>query len=472
MRKKLLLLASVALSVMVALSVLLFSGASNIMPRKAQAATGRPNFVFILADDMRKDDLRYMPKTQTLLRDRGIRFADAHVSYALCSPSRATIMRGEYAHNTGVWGNKNGRHGGWKGYRYNGNERDNVATRLDAAGYRTAYFGKYFNKYDGSVVPRGWDKWFGTFNTSYLHWNVNDNGTIRHVDESDGKYLTDVLRSETQRFIDNSSRDHKPFFAYVGAYAPHKPAIPAPRDRHTYDGLRAPRWGSFNERDVSDKPPWIRKLPRLSDRKKRAIDHRHEKRAESLRALDDLVGGVVHRLRDRGQLNDTYIVFTSDNGYELGQHRIAKGKSWPYEESIRMPLLIRGPGVQAGSTTNKLALNTDYFPTFTDLAGVPTPSYVDGRSLRPILKGNKPTTWRSAILLESRGQAEYGIRTSKNKKYVEYQDGPRELYNLNTDPYELRNSYKAGAPPTSLARRIDALKRCSGESCRSAENGR
>jgi N-acetylglucosamine-6-sulfatase len=190
------------------------------------------------------------------------------------------------------------------------------------------------------------------------------------------------------------------------------------------------------------------------------------------------VEGVVDELRASGRLSNTYIVFTSDNGWHHGEHRIPRSKARPYQESSRMPLLIRGPGIQAGSTTKKLALNTDYFPTFTHLAGVPTPSYVDGRSLVPVLKRNA-TNWRSAILLEARrtpsGRSTptyYGIRTSDGRKYIEYNSGRRELYNLRKDPYELRNRYRAGAPPKGLARRIDTLKGCFGSGCRSAENAR
>jgi N-acetylglucosamine-6-sulfatase len=283
-----------------------------------------------------------------------------------------------------------------------------------------------------------------------------------------------VLRGQTRDFIDTSLKRDRPFFAYVAPPAPHPPFTPAPRDRHSHDGLKAPRPPSFNERDVSDKPPWIRR-PMLSDRKKAAIDNRHENRAETLGALDDLVGGVVNKLKDRRQLSNTYIVFTSDNGWHHGEHRIPDGKKQPYEESVRVPLLIREPGVKAGSSTGKLVLNTDYFPTFTSLAGIQTPGYVDGRSLRPVLKGNA-TIWRSAILLERRdngnpGRSFYGIRTSDGRKYLEYRSGFREGYNLPADPYELRNRYKGAPRPSGLATRLQALKACAGPSCRSAENG-
>jgi N-acetylglucosamine-6-sulfatase len=450
---------------------------STSEPLEAQEVQ-RPNFVFILADDMRKNELKYMPKTRSLLKAKGMSFANASVSNALCCPSRATIMRGQYAHNTGVWTNAGGSAGGWEGYRTNGHERDNVATRLDAAGYRTALIGKYLNNdYKNTrYVPPGWDKWFATFTFEYFNYDVNANGTIRHFSTNKEAYLTDVLRRQTVEFIGASASSGQPFFAYVAPIAPHMPATPAPRHVHAYDGAKAPRLPSFNEANVSDKPRWIRQLPRLSDSKKKAINGRHEKRVESLQALDGLVEAVVNKLRNSGQLSNTYIFFTSDNGVHQGEHRVPVDKGRPYEEDVRMPLLVRGPGVAGGSTAHKLALNTDYFPTFTDLANIQTPNYVDGRSLRPLLRGNA-TTWRSAVLLEARRTpnggatpAYYGIRTSDGRKYIEYNGGRRELYNLGADPYELRNSYNAAAPPSVLATRLRALKACAGTSCRSAEN--
>ena len=207
---------------------------------------------------------------------------------------------------------------------------------------------------------------------------------------------------------------------------------------------------SFNESDVSDKPPSIRSLPMLSPTQIAEIDAHHEKRVESLQSVDDLVAAVVNKLDNVGALNTTYVVFTSDNGWHHGEHRIKSGKGKPYEESIRMPLLVRGPGVQAGTTTDKLTLNTDFFPTFTDLAGVTTPEYVDGRSLRPVLEGSA-TSWRTAILLEIRSSI-LGIRTSDGRKYIEYGDGFKEYYDLKADPNELRRPrYYGEVSPADLA---------------------
>lgn len=443
-------------------------------PLEAQQAR-KPNFVFILTDDMRADDLRYVPRTRDLLRSKGMLFTNAFVSYGTCCPSRATIMRGQYAHNHGVWYNTNGPNGGWLGYKYHGNERDNIATRLNATGYNTGLFGKYLNQYsDRAAVPPGWDSWFATFKYRYFDYRVNDDGTNRSFGRAEGAYVTDVLSRETTKFIDASVAQGKPFFAYVSPLAPHDPSTPAPRDAHAFDGEKAPRLPSFNEGNMNDKSPGtVRELPNINTAGRAGIDNRHERRAESLRAVDDLVSRVVSKLRTTNRLNNTYIVFTSDNGWHHGEHRIRMGKNYPYEESIHVPLLIRGPGIRAGSTQNRFALNTDFFPTFTDLAGATTPAYVDGRSLRPVLMGSgEPATWRNAFLQERRpGSVRSSFRGihTMGWKYVEYKNGARELYDLTNDPHELANLYD-GTPRPYLKDRLEALKTCAGETCRKAEN--
>jgi N-acetylglucosamine-6-sulfatase len=465
---------TVMLSVAVAFAVLLVSGVWDSAAREAEGATAKPNIVFILADDMRKDDLKYMPKTRSVLGDKGMSFSNAFVSNALCCPTRATIMRGQYSHNTGVWTNK-GSSGGVQAYRNKGNEKDNMATRLDAAGYRTGLFGKYLNEYSSSKdKPPGWDRWFAhSGGAHYYDYKINDDGRIIHRGSTSADYETDVIADHVKTFIGTSAIARVPFFAYVAPRAPHGPATPASRDKHAYDGLKARRLPSFNEKNVLDKPPWIRKLPRLSDAKKAKIDNRAEKRAETLQALDDLVAGIVGKLNDSGALSNTYIFFTSDNGWHEGEHRIPKEKWRPYEEDVHMPLLVRGPGVAAGHQAHKLVLDTDYLPTFTDLADVHTPNYVDGRSLQPVLEGDT-TAWRSAILLEAAARyspAYRGIRTSDGRKYVEYASGKRELYNLGRDPYELRDSYDPKSPPASLAKRLKKLRSCAAARCLAAENG-
>jgi arylsulfatase A-like enzyme len=483
---------------LVALVVLLTLSVSGCKRRDDQTLTAKPNIVFILADDMRKDDLKYMPQTRALLQDEGMSFENAFVSNALCCPSRATIMRGQYSHNTMVWTNENSSIGGWQAYQRYDNEEDNVATRLQALGYSTGLFGKYLNGYkDTTGRPPGWDRWFAHINgTNYYDYQINDDGTIKQYGSTSADYEADVIADQAKTFIGTSANASVPFFAYVAPIAPHseeglgKPE-PAPRDEHTYDGLKVPRTPSFNERDVSDKPSWIRKLPKLSAAKKAKIDDRHEKRAESLQAVDDLVAGVVGKLSEEGLLGNTYVFFTSDNGEHEGEHSIQGDKWRPYEEDIHMPLLVRGPDVAAGHQAYELALNTDYLPTFTDLACSPDPIlcetlktqnnwYVpDGRSLRPVLEGNA-TTWRNAILLEGTQNTTYapayrGIRTvipgtASGSKYVEYEGTERELYDLGADPLELTNRYDATAPPAELVSRLKTLETCKGDGCRAAED--
>jgi N-acetylglucosamine-6-sulfatase len=490
----------------------------------AQTAPPKPNIIFILADDMRKDDLneKYMLQTTNQLVKQGMSFQNAFVSNPLCCPSRATIMRGQYGHNTDIWFNTNifdldpnVRDGGWLGYNGNGYEDDNVATNLhdpdnpDNAGYTTGFFGKYLNGYvadTDKTPPPGWDDWFAFKTLHYYGYDVNDNGTIKHFGSRSTDYSTDVLNAQVKEFIRANAGQSKPFFAYVAPYAPHAPSTPAPRHKTTFNGLKAPRLPSFNEADVTDKPDWIKSLRRLSSDDIANINQRHENRIESLQAVDDLVGAVVSTLGEKpGVLSNTYIVFTSDNGWHHGEHRIRQGKARPYEESVRVPLVIRGPDaaspeppvVQPGSSTDMLVLNTDYLPTFMDLAGpqAQTPSYIDGRSLLPLLEppppGSPPPSWRTAILLEGRKNSAdpeivldrnyNGIRMSTStstSKYIEYESisgsgSIRELYDLSADPYELTNTYSSADPnvlPLSeLDARLDALKGCQAESCRTAE---
>jgi N-acetylglucosamine-6-sulfatase len=408
-----------------ALTVLLSLGLAGSTSGEAVALTAKPNIIYIVTDDMRYDDLnaRYMPKTHSLLADQGMTFKNAFVSTALCCPSRATTMRGQYAHNTGVWDIENSYNpdpsipdGGWVGYKDNGHEDDNIATRLEAAGYRTGLFGKYLNEYQGTTKPLGWADWFAfRRGERYYDYSVNDNGTVKHFGTTASAYSTDVLSRETQQFVGASVAESKPFFAYVAPYAPHAPYPGTiPRHEHDFDGEVGPRLPSFNEGDVSDKPPWIRSLSIIGSfdpTKIATINKHHEDRVESLRSVDDLVGAVVAKLKSYpGVLENTYIVFTSDNGFQLGEHRIPPAKNRPYEESHHVPLVIAGPGIAAGSTTDKLALNTDYVPTFTDLAGAETPATSTGVPCAPFSRearppGGGPSYWRVSAFSRGFGKS-------------------------------------------------------------------
>jgi N-acetylglucosamine-6-sulfatase len=258
----------------------------------------------------------------------------------------------------------------------------------------------------------------------------------------------------------------------------------APQFRHSYDDARMPTPPSYNEADVSDKPKWIRDNPRLDSNcstDEGALDCHREavqewrSRQESLKSVDVMVGDLVGALAQTNQLDNTYIVFASDNGYLLYQHRLY-AKGWAYEESQGIPFVVRGPGVRRGAVSHKLIANIDLAPTVAKLAGVQTPGYVDGRSLVPLLK-RTATSWRQYLLFENywRPSAGYGgVRTAAGETYVEYEGGVKEYYDLRTDPWQVRSAHAARGNAQrigELSARLTELKRCARESCRSADGG-
>ncbi|CAA9286898.1 MAG: Choline-sulfatase, partial [uncultured Chloroflexia bacterium] len=261
---------------------------------------------------------------------------------------------------------------------------------------------------------------------------------------------------------------------------PHLPARPAERHEGAFAGEKAPRPPSFDEEDVSDKPSSVENTGRVSDEEASEVDERYRRRLESMLDVDEMVATLVGELEAAGELDDTFFFFTSDNGFLQGEHRIVQGKSRPYEESARVPLFVRGPGVAAGSETKELVLNTDLAPTFAELAGLEEFPAADGRSLAPLLRGEETPSWRKAVLLEAEGfseeeadsRADYGAFRTGTHKYVEYENGERELYDLEADPYELESLHESADPslPRDLKARLDALRSCAGDECREAED--
>ena len=493
------------------------------------AAGTKPNVLFVLTDDMRLDDLQYLPQVRSLIGDRGMTFDDYFDNVTLCCPARTSILRGQYSHNTGVLTN-GGTTGGFETAHAINVEDSTIATAMRDAGYTTGLFGKYLNGYPNTVspsyVPPGWDQWsssskgnaYGEFN-----YTLNENGTQVAYGNKPEDYGTDVYSRQTSAFIDQAHTAGRPFFAYLAVYAPHQPATPAPQDANAFPGLRAPRDGAYNELDVSDKPQFIRDLPLLGPRVQASVDDLARRRAQSLQAVDRDIAGLVAHLDQIGELDNTYIVFTSDNGFHLGQHRMRAGKQTAYETDIHLPLLVRGPGVKASSHTSAITGNIDIAPTIAALGGATMTDSPDGRSLLPFLDGQPPADadWRQAYLLEHwntslnpqdrsgaaqlepddldqlggtdsadsvapsttstsirAGKAalsnipEYqGLRVA-GYTYVEYATGEKELYNLTADPDELNNlAATAGSDLlATLHQRLDALRRCKAEDCRSAEN--
>jgi N-acetylglucosamine-6-sulfatase len=438
----------------------------------AAQAREQPNIVFILTDDQDSGSISAMPRLQSLLVERGITFENAFVTDPLCCPSRATFLRGQYSHNTEISGNSPP-DGGFRKFRGLGRERSTVATWLDD-GYKTFYAGKYMNGYDDTRhVPPGWDRWYGwlgQYHSPGGEYRLNENGRIETYD-LDRIHDTDLLKEKTVDFIRDQRGAAKPFFAYVAPNAPHTPAYVPARHEEMFSERSLPRPPSFNEEDMSDKPRVVRR-PQLSHTEIKELGDLYRKRLASLQSVDDMVGAIVAALRDTDQLDSTYIIFASDNGYFFGEHRRVD-KSLAYEESIRIPLVVRGPGVPAQSV-NHLVINNDFAPTVAQLAGVDPPPFVDGKSFVPLLgAGEKPplAAWRTGFLVEHVTPTYQAIRTNDHT-YVEWSNAERELYDLEADPYQLRSSHDVPANQTLIDRlssQLAALRDCKADLCRSAE---
>ncbi|HWS81754.1 MAG TPA: sulfatase [Rubrobacter sp.] len=520
------LYALLGLAVVCALSAC-FPSAEGQQAEDQKQEPKRPNVILILTDDLALNDLnaralRHMPNLESLLIEEGTTFDNAFVTNSLCCPSRATILRGQYTHNHEILSNDPPR-GGFQKFRYVGHEDSTMATWVKEQGYRTAFFGKYLNGYKETYIPPGWDEWYAVTG-NYLSHTFNENGHLVSY-EPESYYDTDVMSDKASDYITRTAGADPPFFTadrpflmWIGTKAPHQPASPAPRDENAYPAVSLPRPPSFDEKDVSDKPDWVSDNPPLSLEQKRYMEELYRKRLQSMLAVDDMIGDLIGALRASGELDNTYIVFTSDNGFHLGQHRLGAGKWTPYEEDIRVPLIVRGPGVPEGETLHHMVLNNDLAPTFADLAGAEPPSFVDGRSLKPLLKDDPtplrdwrqrfviesvaersgvphppfitestvvplltgdplPGDWRRTSAASAQSSEEWGrpwlkaLRTN-NYLYVDYKTGEHELYDLRKDPHQLDNIY-ATAPPEITQRletQLDALRQCSAEDCRTAES--
>ena len=473
-----------------------------------------PNIILILTDDLDSAAAEYMPQLKSLITSQGVSFDQHFVSLSLCCPSRVSGLRGQFAHNTTIFKNS-APDGGFEGTYARGLENSTVATWLRAAGYRTAMFGTYLNGYPNTApsdkyIPPGWTEWYspnGGNPYKGFDYTLNENGSTVSYGSTEADYLTDVMSAKATDFIRRSIDQYpnQPFFAYVATYAPHAPATPAPRHENAYPGVLAPRTASFNEADVSDKPAWVQALPLLTQTQIDEMDKIYRHRLQSLLAVDDLIKNIVDTLEAKGQLANTYIFFASDNGYHQGQHRLDSGKMTAFEEDLIVPLMVRGPGMPRGVSVTALTANVDYAPTFAEIAGVAPPTFVDGRSLLALMKGQTPTDWRQMLLLEHKTDdddhlvpldgtreppdpfesglggggvgitAFSGLRTADGKTYVEYETtGEYELYDNLGDSAQLRNSYSTA--PSDLKARLSGwlgnLRTASGTGLRQAESSR
>jgi arylsulfatase A-like enzyme len=464
------------------------------------AGAQQPNFVFVLTDDMSSDLLPYMRHVQAMQRE-GTSFDRYVVTDSLCCPSRASILTGRYPHSTDVRANVPP-FGGFEVFHIV-EEWSTFATSLQQAGYRTALFGKYMNGYtpnrrvDGvrGFVPAGWSQWAGIgtgdryFDYKLLVKPLDGPPRVVRYGKRPSDYATDVIARHGRRFIADAVRDRVPFMVELSVFAPHSPYIPAPRDAHKFPGLQAPRGPTFNEPQLEGAPSWLAK-GRLGERMIADLDATFRKRAQAMQAVDRMVGSIRAQLARLGAARNTYIVFTSDNGFHTGQRRMRPGKQTFWDHDIRVPLVVVGPGVPAAATVSALAANVDLRPTFQELAGAPIGARVEGRSLAPFLRGQPPPSWRTVTSIEHLGPnwadgdpdrqrvrqgnpPSYTALRFDDALYVEYLAGnPPEYYDIAADPHEQRNIYPSLSPErrAELSALMARMLSCSGgPSCHAAD---
>ncbi|CAA9331462.1 MAG: Choline-sulfatase [uncultured Nocardioidaceae bacterium] len=476
----------------------------------------RPNIVVIMADDMRADELQYMPRTQLLLAEQGVRFVNSFSPHPQCCPARASFLTGDYTHNHEVWTNR-GDYGGFQAF----DDTSTMPVALQRVGYDTSFLGKYLNGYgymlldDGTksetYIPPGWSDWRAAARGVYRYFSaaLNINGTIR---PNVGWYQTRMLGAETEDVVGQLARSPRPFFVWASYVAPHvgrptekddpspvrrvdgrkrifrSPAVPVDV-RGMFDESIDEAPGEDGETDVSDKPHFIADMVPADVSEHAAMAEVTRQRAESLEVLDQEVEHTVKALERSGELDDTIVVFTADNGFFLGEHRLRAGKLLPYDPSLRVPLLVRGPGIPAGEVREDPVLMIDFAPTFLELAGARPDPTMDGSSFLDLDRPDptEDTGWVRGFLTETGPRPlesttedgvlppgadpirfTQGVRT-RRYLYVEHATGERELYDQRRDPEQLRNivDRPAGEPVVAkLAAFLDQMRDCAGEECR------
>jgi N-acetylglucosamine-6-sulfatase len=447
----------------------------------------QPNIVFISADDMTLDEMRYLPRVKRLLGQAGVTFTDFTAPQPLCCPSRAQQLTGQYAQNNGVRANS-GRYGGYDAFK----PETAMPVWLQQAGYHTAMVGKYLNGYKGrdakeGGVEVGWDHWDPTIKAiyQYLGYGQYNNGD-RFRPQA---YHTDYVARRSARLIEEMAAEDTPFFLWTSFVGPHGrcpvraeaggcrfPPVVARRHRTLHPDLvaRARAKPSFNEKAMDDKPGFLRRRPMIPTKR---IDTLQRARAGALAAVDEGVETIVQALRASGSADNTLVVFTSDNGYLMGEHRY-QGKILGYEEAIRVPLVMAGLGLPQGVQDAQTAAMIDLAPTFAELAGATPLIEVDGAPIH-VRTGPEAAEVDDRTLLIQAGASNLkkfptgwwfrGVRTSRYT-YVRYErDGFVELYDRDRDPFQLRN--RADDPRyrevrTELAKRAFVLTQCNGSDCR------
>lgn len=471
----------------------------------------KPNIIEIMTDDLDKKPMRYMTKINSLLRDKGVTLTNFQVEQSLCCPSRAVSFTGKYSHNNGVIGNEFPG-GGYVAF-HRKDEARALPIWLQKDGYVTSFMGKYFNEYprppyspgagvSDKFVPPGWNNWMSPVEGDPyrgFNYKLNVNGkvdvTYRH--RFFGDTLSDMAVSTLKSMPTN-----KPYFMTIRPFTPHHPYTFPKRMADKYKGIKYPHSPNFNERDVSDKTGHY---PLFGPKKIAEFNQIYRNRVRGMKVVDNMVGRIVNTLQQRGELDETYIIFTSDNGYQLGEHR-REFKYMQYRESQEVPFIIRGPGIPEGVRMNALTGNIDLAPTYVDMAHAEKRSDIDGESMLPLLTG-AVKNWSRYYMLFGRGKVPIsvsgsrsgmeepqemtitareawnnnfvGVMSADNLKYLKYRYGDRyELYDLNNDPYELHNLFgrrgdeELQSMPADLRRKVIGMRKalallrvCAGDNC-------
>jgi N-acetylglucosamine-6-sulfatase len=474
--------AAAAIVTFVALVATGCTGASIPAPQRTPTSsphrtTSQPNIVFVLTDDLSMNLISHMPHVLALQKT-GTTLSNYYVVDSLCCPSRSAIFTGEYPHNNGVFKN-NGTDGGFDAYNKNGNEQRAFAVALRKAGYRTALMGKYLNGYQPTDKPApGYDEWDVTgYGYREFDYTLNHNGKSESYANRPEDYLVDVLSARGSQFIRKAASDGKPFMLEIATFAPHKPYTPASRYAHAMAGLTYPRTAAYDT-VPTHAPSWLRNRPPLNPTQQIRIDADYRQRVRADLAVDDLIANLQKTLRDKGIAGKTYFVFSSDNGYHMGENRLLPGKQTAFDTDIHVPFIVAGPGVPRGARVDSLASNIDIAPTLESLGNAPLGSHVDGTSLVPLWHGVRPANWQQGVLIEHHGHNDapgdpdrqnfahgdppsYEAVRTADALYVRYANGEQEYYNTRNDPLERRNLAGPAVPP-SLPKMLTDLQSCHG----------
>jgi arylsulfatase A-like enzyme len=451
------------------------SSGSSHPAASGSTASSRPNFVFVLTDDLAWNLVSHMRHVEAL-QQAGTTMSHYYVVDSLCCPSRSAIFTGEYPHDDGVFTNS-GSDGGYATYDAHGDQQKSFAVALQKSGYRTAMMGKYLNGYQPSdPIPPGWNEWDVAGN-GYPEFNytLNENGKQVHYGHAPDDYLTDVLSSKASSFIGSSASSGKPFMLEVATFAPHAPYTPAPRYAQAAKTVAYPKTAAYDKLPANP-PSWLTGRTPLTAAQQKKITKAYRKRVEADLATDEMIGHLEDDLKAKGLARNTYFVFSSDNGYHMGEYRLLPGKQTAFDTDIHVPLIVSGLGVPAGRTATQLVSNIDLAPTLESLAGVAVPATVDGHSLAALWHGQNPADWRQAILIEHHGPDDTpGDPDAQNKQhadppsyeavrtasalYVKYSDGDQEYYDTATDSNELDNLV-AKRVPAALPKVLTAMENC------------